>query len=751
MKEKVWIHKSYFYKFLAYFLMTLIIPVITIIVLFFQAERKVADEIIISNQNTLEQFFNVIDATAEEVKETCISMAYNETCSTYAGYSVYLPDKATYKVYEQKEILNNFMREKYYDVFAYFPNEDRIVSGANSSMSSKYYYETYYKKNGENNQLEAFMNILNTNEKRPTLHVLRQDQKTPYLCVSMKQLNFQDQRLSYSVVIVLRPEYLGELMNGPQADSGSVMMMLNNAGKMLVNSRDTELSIDMNEHLDKKNWFEAELEDEKYIVSLRKSQVLDIYYASAVPNSYFMDQLWNLRLFSALGIIACTLVSILAAYWGTRRVYKPIGDMVTSLEKQLDVQYNDRSINEMEFISGLFQRESKENHALTRRLKEGKTTERFLISLLEGSVSGDIAGDDVFRKNGMSLCSDLFQIGVMLADAGENLDKEQETFIIKNVFNEICGRENLGYVIPAAGKRYILFLNRKESVEDEESELLFQEGQQFLQQYFNMKITIGLSRIKEGMRGIHLAYEEAVEALQYEYLLGKGSIIRYSRIRDREFYYPSSAEAKLSQMIRGYLNKDFGDMAVAELVDQIMNLHGVDKKASLKTVECFKFDVVNTLNKIMMTSGSSAEARQKEITTLMDKPTLKEFQEYLIYIIGTLYQQEQEKSQQGDICEQVKEYIKTHYANPELNVSLLGEEFHLSASYLSRLFKEKYENSILDYIAKVRIKNAKEDLKNTSKNVYEIAMDNGFLSSNVFIKTFKKWEGITPGVYRNLL
>lgn len=750
MKGKVWKHKSYFYKFLAYFLMTLIIPVITISVLFLQAERKVQDEIILSNQSTLEQFFNVIDATAEEIRETCISVANNENCRTYAGYSVYQPERTPYRVYELKEILNDFMREKYYDIFVYFPNEDRVISGANSSLASKYYYDTYYKKSGENGEIEDFMNILNTNDKRPAAHVIRTNQKKPYLCASMMQSNYQNPRLSYSIAVVIRPEYLNELMDGPWADQGSIMM-LNGEGKVLASSRDKGFSIEIKDFLNKKSWFQTELENEKYVVSLRKSQILDAYYASAVPNSYFEDQLSNLRLFSILGIFACALVSVLVAYWGTRRVYKPIGDMVTSLEKQMDVRYNDRSTNEMEFISGLFQKESKENHALVRKLKEGKTMERFLISLMEGNVSVDTFSDDIFRKNGMTLCSDLFQVGVIRVDSDANLEKEQETFIIRNVFHEICGRENQGYVIPVVEKKYIVFVNRREFVHDEESELLFREGQQFLRQYFNMKITIGLSRIKEGMRGIHFAYEEASEALQYEYLLERGSIICYSRICDREFYYPSSAESKLSQMIRGYLNKDFGNMAVAELVDQIMNLHRVDKTASLKTVECFKFDVIITLNKIMMTSGFSMENRQKEITLLIEKMTLKEFQEYLICLIGILYQREQEKSRQGDICEQVKVYIQKHYADPELNISLLGEEFHLSASYLSRLFKEKYENSILDYIAKIRIQNAKEDLRNTSKNVYEIATDNGFLSSNVFIKTFKKWEGITPGVYRNLL
>ena len=74
----------------------------------------------------------------------------------------------------------------------------------------------------------------------------------------------------------------------------------------------------------------------------------------------------------------------------------------------------------------------------------------------------------------------------------------------------------------------------------------------------------------------------------------------------------------------------------------------------------------------------------------------------------------------------------------------------VSASYLSKLFKEKYDISIPDFISQTRVKSAKDDLKNTNKNIKQVAEENGFLSSTVFINTFKKWEGVTPGIYRNL-
>lgn len=54
-------------------------------------------------------------------------------------------------------------------------------------------------------------------------------------------------------------------------------------------------------------------------------------------------------------------------------------------------------------------------------------------------------------------------------------------------------------------------------------------------------------------------------------------------------------------------------------------------------------------------------------------------------------------------------------------------------------------------ISKVRIMKSKELLSSTSLNIKEIAEATGFISSTVFISTFKKYEGITPGQYKQVL
>jgi len=75
----------------------------------------------------------------------------------------------------------------------------------------------------------------------------------------------------------------------------------------------------------------------------------------------------------------------------------------------------------------------------------------------------------------------------------------------------------------------------------------------------------------------------------------------------------------------------------------------------------------------------------------------------------------------------------------------------MSASHLSKLYKEAYGVSVPHEITAVRLRNAKLLLQNTDININDVAERSGFSNASVLIRTFKKWEGITPGRYRELL
>ncbi len=95
------------------------------------------------------------------------------------------------------------------------------------------------------------------------------------------------------------------------------------------------------------------------------------------------------------------------------------------------------------------------------------------------------------------------------------------------------------------------------------------------------------------------------------------------------------------------------------------------------------------------------------------------------------------------------QYIRDHYAE-DLSLETLSEMEHISKSYLCRQFKKLHGTTISNYINKIRVQHAKEELINTSKTIEEIAYDVGFDSSKYFSQVFKAFTSLTPTQFRIL-
>ena len=71
---------------------------------------------------------------------------------------------------------------------------------------------------------------------------------------------------------------------------------------------------------------------------------------------------------------------------------------------------------------------------------------------------------------------------------------------------------------------------------------------------------------------------------------------------------------------------------------------------------------------------------------------------------------------------------------------LVSEQLNVSNSYLSTTFKATYGVSIIQYINRLRVDQAKSLILNTDMNIKDIAQTVGFSSDINFIRVFKKLE-----------
>ena len=93
-------------------------------------------------------------------------------------------------------------------------------------------------------------------------------------------------------------------------------------------------------------------------------------------------------------------------------------------------------------------------------------------------------------------------------------------------------------------------------------------------------------------------------------------------------------------------------------------------------------------------------------------------------------------------------YVHEHYLEDNFSVKYMAFYFDTSVSNISHFFKKNMGVTISQYVEQIKLERAKDMLENSDMRVSEIAQALRYANSTVFIEMFKKYEGVTPGGYR---
>ncbi len=94
-----------------------------------------------------------------------------------------------------------------------------------------------------------------------------------------------------------------------------------------------------------------------------------------------------------------------------------------------------------------------------------------------------------------------------------------------------------------------------------------------------------------------------------------------------------------------------------------------------------------------------------------------------------------------------QDYIQTNYSRP-LTLALVARAAATSPRNLTRIFHQETGETVLAFIHKTRLAQAREQLALTRKRVTEIAFECGFGSIPQFQRLFRQSQGCSPGKWR---
>jgi transcriptional regulator GlxA family with amidase domain len=109
------------------------------------------------------------------------------------------------------------------------------------------------------------------------------------------------------------------------------------------------------------------------------------------------------------------------------------------------------------------------------------------------------------------------------------------------------------------------------------------------------------------------------------------------------------------------------------------------------------------------------------------------------------------KGQRQHTDEDIKKtqkFIETNF-HERITIDELSDRFALSRRSLERRFKRATNNTVAEYIQRVKIEAAKKSFETSRKNISEVMFEVGYSDTKAFRGTFKKITGMTPIDYRN--
>lgn len=99
--------------------------------------------------------------------------------------------------------------------------------------------------------------------------------------------------------------------------------------------------------------------------------------------------------------------------------------------------------------------------------------------------------------------------------------------------------------------------------------------------------------------------------------------------------------------------------------------------------------------------------------------------------------------------DRIVRYIEENLCTEALCAQGVADYFQISVSSVSREMKKETGMGFLDYVHSRRIAMARELLDQGNRSVKDTAREVGYSGSLAFSRAFRKYEGTTPGAYRN--
>ncbi|WP_179215801.1 helix-turn-helix domain-containing protein [Paenibacillus sp. MY03] len=273
-----------------------------------------------------------------------------------------------------------------------------------------------------------------------------------------------------------------------------------------------------------------------------------------------------------------------------------------------------------------------------------------------------------------------------------------------------------------------------------------------VQKYIKHSVSIGIGSYSRRFADIKDSYQAAQECIHYKLVAGPGTIITGNDISalDGAGLMELFDLADQLQEAVWQTNPD----KVAELLSAIFVMAAQCRFAD-KTMVQFALQLIYRTGK-KVADPALLERLQSGHTEIEGRlartGSLSDMREYLLelmeYMVEALVEKRNSKTKADELIARITAYISLHYGQSGLSLNLLSEEFAISSNHLSKIFKQSTGINFVDYVIAIRMQEAQKLLLEGPSTVNQIAEQVGYTNVTSFMRSFKKFSGMTPSEYR---
>ncbi len=266
-----------------------------------------------------------------------------------------------------------------------------------------------------------------------------------------------------------------------------------------------------------------------------------------------------------------------------------------------------------------------------------------------------------------------------------------------------------------------------------------------------LRLFVGLGHTYQEQDKISSSYNEAINALEYQVLVGPEQCIYIGDIEPGAFDTAAKDLPFREEIIRQIKigTKEDLQMAIEKLV-----AYFTKTKITLPQYQVFLLEISAELLKLIRTYRLDEQQPFIQMP-LLEKggqsfANLQAMGEWLLDYGDNLRRliRHERKTTTKQLVDRAEEYLGEHFQNGELSVEVLSNELNVSPAYFSTLFKKERGLNFVSYLTKLRLEKALEYLHNTDEKSYIIAEKVGYADPNYFSYVFKKEYGVSPSKYR---